>query len=391
MKKIRIGLFGAILNNNNMGCCALTYSLLSMLERIGSENELEFTYLIFERNADPQVVNNAAKLLNIDSNRMISEKSARFIRFYETKTNGICRKKIKSCDFVIDLTQGDSFTDIYGMGRFISYSMDKLNVEFLGVPLILGPQTYGPFKKRISRAVAKFIINHSKVAFARDKLSYEYLKDVIKAQGNIKVVTDLAFGLPYKQGDKITKGCIGFNPSGLLWPNKIEATKTEFMLSCKYDSLCDCVIEELIKRKYEVHLISHVRADVAVCQKLHEKYPETVMVAEFESPMEAKSYISSMDAFIGSRMHATIAALSSGIPVLPVAYSRKFEGLFNNLRYPYCIDLLTMNNDNVIEYLVNWLNELSEAQEYINQSHQIIDSIYSVMESQISDEIISCI
>ena len=59
---------------------------------------------------------------------------------------------------------------------------------------------------------------------------------------------------------------------------------------------------------------------------------------KFESAIEAKSYIASMDLFSGARMHATIAATSSGVPVIPVAYSRKFNGLYDTLKYKYYID-----------------------------------------------------
>ena len=39
-------------------------------------------------------------------------------------------------------------------------------------------------------------------------------------------------------------------------------------------------------------------------------------------------------------MHATIAAFSAGVPVLPMAYSRKFNGLFvDTLAYDHLADL----------------------------------------------------
>ena len=47
-----------------------------------------------------------------------------------------------------------------------------------------------------------------------------------------------------------------------------------------------------------------------------------------------------MDFFMGARMHATIAAFSAGVPVVPMAYSRKFNGLFSDtLSYSHLIDL----------------------------------------------------
>ena len=46
---------------------------------------------------------------------------------------------------------------------------------------------------------------------------------------------------------------------------------------------------------------------------------------------EVKWCISKLDWFVGSRMHATIAALSSGVPCAAIAYSRKFRGVFATL------------------------------------------------------------
>lgn len=34
MNKINIGIMGGLVNNQNMGCVALTYSLISLLEKI---------------------------------------------------------------------------------------------------------------------------------------------------------------------------------------------------------------------------------------------------------------------------------------------------------------------------------------------------------------------
>ena len=65
--------------------------------------------------------------------------------------------------------------------------------------------------------------------------------------------------------------------------------------------------------------------------------------------MEAKSYISRMDVLIGSRMHATIASFTSGVPTIPVAYSRKFAGFFGNLDYPVLVDLAEMGTQPAIE------------------------------------------
>ena len=46
--RLRIGLEGAEINNENLGCVALTYSLLTMLEKISGETGIYFEYYVFE-------------------------------------------------------------------------------------------------------------------------------------------------------------------------------------------------------------------------------------------------------------------------------------------------------------------------------------------------------
>jgi len=50
MKSLTIGLQGTVLNNDNLGCQALTYSVLRILEKIGQRNCVKFKYVLFESN-----------------------------------------------------------------------------------------------------------------------------------------------------------------------------------------------------------------------------------------------------------------------------------------------------------------------------------------------------
>ena len=78
--------------------------------------------------------------------------------------------------------------------------------------------------------------------------------------------------------------------------------------------------------------------DYRASATLAEAFPGTVLAPAFQSPSEAKSYIAALDFFMGARMHACIAAFSSGVPVMPMAYSRKFEGLFGTIGYDRTVD-----------------------------------------------------
>ena len=53
---------------------------------------------------------------------------------------------LDQCDAILDVSGGDSFSDIYGSHRFWSIIRPKLIAKRRGIPLVLLPQTYGPFR-----------------------------------------------------------------------------------------------------------------------------------------------------------------------------------------------------------------------------------------------------
>lgn len=94
-----------------------------------------------------------------------------------------------------------------------------------------------------------------------------------------------------------------------------------------------------------------VENDYAVSFDLCEEFNNTNLVLSplFLDPISAKNYIAGMDFFMGARMHSTIAAFSSGVSVVPMAYSRKFNGLFSDtLQYPYVADMKAQGNSDIM-------------------------------------------
>jgi colanic acid/amylovoran biosynthesis protein len=375
MNSIKVGLLGSVINNDNLGCQALAYSIIDLLERISRDLEIQFHYNIFEWLPNSNLNLSFSKRIGIDPANLTSIKQGSYrdflhkVRHYFDNHN--MDTIIKSCDFIIDLTEGDSFTDIYGQDRFNDFTLIKERA--LGVsPVILGSQTYGPFQNPENEKRAADVIRRAEAVFTRDRISGDYVK---KISGVTPILTcDLAFRLPYESRSNEKTGCakrIGFNISGLLVSDKQEGTSTEFTLKTNYDAFVRDVLDYLISHQYEVHLIGHVAADYTVNKILKEKYPSIILAPEFDNPMDAKSYISSMDLFIGSRMHATIAALTSNTPVVPVAYSRKFTGLFENVDYPYVVDLQTEDTNEAVQAVIDRIENYDETKIATEKSYQI--------------------
>ena len=86
-------------------------------------------------------------------------------------------------------------------------------------------------------------------------------------------------------------------------------------------------------------------------------YPNKVIVAPaFRSALEAKSYISNMDIFMGARMHSTIGAISSGVVTIPFSYCHKFESLYSKINYPYIISATKISTEMALEKVKQWIS-----------------------------------
>ena len=382
----RIGIMGGLICNENLGCVALTYSLLKLIQDIAKDCESEFCYTIFEYEYDEKKYSALAKYLNIPIERLkfapigfCNVEDWKLV-VKKTATNLKMLRAISECDAVIDITQGDSFTDIYGRERFLSLTIIKEIVIKKKIPFILGPQTYGPFENEELKKRAKDVIEKAKVVISRDEKSKEYIQSF--SDKKVFVTTDLAFALPYQVGRNKSSEIIkvGINPSGLLCSNKTEGTNLATKLSVDYDLYLEKIIGTLSKdSRYEVHLIPHVGKDAV------ENFRDTENVIchdEFATPIEAKNCIADMDVFIGSRMHATIGSFSAGVATIPVAYSRKFAGLYEALGYHHVVDLCELNTEeavcetlNLVEKHKILLDEVQACMTLVNKKTQELKEI----------------
>jgi len=249
------------------------------------------------------------------------------------------------------------FADIYGTKRMKRVLWLKYLTHLAGTSLVLAPQTYGPFTNPVSRGLARASLNMSALVCARDKASVAHLRDIGLTR-DVIVASDVALRMRKVETrlPPATRPRVGLNVSGLMMSGGYHGTN-QFGLSVDYPALMDRVISALLAHpeQPEVHLIPHVicpdmpvEDDVAALRALAEDHPDVHLAPAFETPSEAKGYISEMSYMVGSRMHACIAALSTGVAVMPLAYSRKFSGLFGALGYGHGADCTVMDADAIV-------------------------------------------
>lgn len=365
MKVVLLGLEFYI---NNLGCEALSYAFVSELYKLVQEKgrTIELVSFVFADKKNPNIPGTEQKI-------KCSGIHYKSYGFWKGLVN-----ELRSSDIIVDFTMGDSFSDIYGIKRFALDAIVKTIAVKTGTPFILGPQTYGPYKNIFLKQWAKWIISKAYKVYTRDDKSKRVAETLSKRE--VVLTTDVAFALTYKEQEIGSKEKIkvGINPSGLLWGGGY-THNNQFGLKIDYQKYCWDICEMLSHdSKYEIYLIPHVGTkaekgekgenDFNVCKLLQAKYSEMKILNNVSTPMNIKGYIAAMDVFIGARMHATIAAFSSGVATIPVSYSRKFEGLYGSLQYNYVIHALQYTTEEAVDKTMEYIAKYQQIKTDVKKS-----------------------
>ena len=348
-RPLRVALIGHSTRSDNLGVGALTVSEIEILRLIGARLDREIEIEIVDRQTrrTPYVAGPDIRLRDLHRRTLLDPRG--YLSW------------VRRADLVIDIGGGDSFSDIYGAPRMRRILLTRAMVHLAGRPLVMAPQTIGPFAGRAFGRLALASMRRCALVATRDALSTAAAR-AMGFEGTIVEASDVALRLPYTPASRPpgARPRVGINVSGLLMAGGYTG-KNEFLLRLDYPALIRGMIGAFLAHPdgCEVHLVPHVLAeraewarraedDLAEIEALASQFPGVVVAPRFATPSEAKSYIAGMDFFTGARMHACIAAFSSGVPVVPLAYSRKFEGLFGSLGFGHVLDCTALDADTVL-------------------------------------------
>lgn len=105
-------------------------------------------------------------------------------------------KALMQADAILDLSAGDSFTDLYGWNRFTAIMEPKLLAMRHRIPFILLPQTIGPFQSEKAKRMSSRVLRAAQQVWARDVESFELAHSLTEqhtASSNVRRGVDMAF------------------------------------------------------------------------------------------------------------------------------------------------------------------------------------------------------
>ena len=426
-ENLKICIMGAAFDTGNMGVSALAASLITLIRKLRPDCNISF--FLGRRSSDSYSVDFRGEIVEFSViNYRLSPKAViknhllslfvlscifHFLPFERLRLRIVNineqLKKLCKIDVFGDIRGGDSFSDIYGLRKFIIGSLPCIICFLLNKHVVLLPQTYGPYKTFISRFISRHIFKNASIILSRDKESVQVVKKLLKGNKTQKIILfcpDVAFWLtPRKPSLHIIEPTInekqtviGFNVSGLLYHGGYTKNNM-FGLKMEYKTFAKKMLEKFLSETdAEILLIPHTftekdsgESDTDACNEIYSnsKTQHRKRIHQIKNmcdQSEIKYVIGHCDFFVGSRMHACIAAISQSIPTVGLAYSKKFIGVFDSIGMgKMVIDARKYEEAIVIEKIMQYYNDrnyqkfmvqgrIKEAQGIITKTfNQILD------------------
>jgi polysaccharide pyruvyl transferase WcaK-like protein len=249
---------------------------------------------------------------------------------------------------VIDVG-GDILTEDYGAVSLAEVLLGHELVLRSGVPLVILAQTIGPVRSPFFVRWLRSVLSRAAVVTVRDPISYRFLDEDLGVRDAATLTADLAFLLPAASDERaerilLENGIPSGSPLAGISASQIVSRYFRHWSDAKaareaYLSAMASTADHLVETLGgTVIFVPHVTIpgndDRLASREIRERmeHREKAFVLEREYlPGDYKSVISRCSVFVGARMHATIAALSTGVPTLVMAYSAKTLGIMGEM------------------------------------------------------------
>ncbi len=255
-------------------------------------------------------------------------------------------RSYRDADLIVDLS-GDMLTEDYGFHVALSHYFPILLAKAMGKKVALCAQSVGPFKW--TSKIAFYILNHAGFVSLRDQVSMDYLQSTGIKPRRLKHTADMAFLLEPVAADISRSKFAGLMRGKTAGP--VLGVSLSFLIESHFNRknpiasresfwpLIAGVLDDWIdKYRGNVLFFAHVtgpglqKDDREASKQVIAKMRNSAALVDEDLPsQEIKGLIRHCDQFIGARMHANIAALSSFVPTIALSYSHKTPGIMNQL------------------------------------------------------------
>lgn len=261
-----------------------------------------------------------------------------FVDRWQDNETVYLRHLFRRCDAVLSVG-GDTYSGDY---NYPKYYIKVLEIaKSLGKKTVIWGASMGPFRDIGLKKDMQQFLQGVNLITVRESESLKYLQSLGISE-NVRIVADPAFTLVPIATDRVNtiiaprpKSLLGINVSGLIASEKTPQARAHVR-----NSFVSFIEHFVDKVNANILLIAHdiderfpddpKHNDYVVMQEILGKITRSDRVSMAPADIaaqETKSLISACDYFIGAKTHAIIAALSSFVPTISLAYSTKTVGI----------------------------------------------------------------
>jgi polysaccharide pyruvyl transferase WcaK-like protein len=249
----------------------------------------------------------------------------------------------KEVDIVIDAA-GFSYSDQWGKYSCLELADSCKRWKNNGTKVILLPQAFGPYVSKYNQKGIKSALDNADLVFAREKVSYDYLVDLVGERQNLKMApdfTNLVEGIVPEQFDKeVNRFCIV--------PNYRMIDKTNKKDSEAYLPFMIEVTRYAYEKGQKPFILVHEGVnDLVLAKKIRDAVSPAVQIVNEANPLKIKGILGVSSGTVGSRFHGLVSALSQGTPALATGWSHKYQMLFEDYGFPEGLINIQMSTEEI--------------------------------------------
>ena len=221
----------------------------------------------------------------------------------------------------------------------ISRTMDIIVSRSFGKPVIMFPNSVGPFRTWIGRFLTRLSLNCCDYIMIRDPISYRIVNEVgIRTSKFLTYDTALLFN---RSGNGIStdlsRPIIGVSAG--IYGQSLSLAEVQNYISAHAMALDRAVEKYGFSVAFLPHYISGFGNDdydvsKSIVEEMRNKQQTKIILTD--SVAEFTPLLNKMDMVISSKMHPAILAVLGYVPVLCISYDHKQTGFFQRLNMGEC-------------------------------------------------------
>lgn len=250
-------------------------------------------------------------------------------------------RHMKSADLVVSCAGGfleDAYVSIYA-------ALTQFQVaHWLGIPVIIAPQSIGPIRSSLVRFWLRRILNKCRHVFVREEISEQFLNELGIPAEKYSYFPDLALLDTFINHTSFeqSRDQIGLSPGEKFLCTTCVAwafpgfADIQQMQSRYEEQLAHALNKVQNQTGLPIVILNQVATDMPVNERVKQQVRGRVLVDTADrSPEDLRAILSNAELVIASRFHSCLFGLMARRPVLAISYIHKTDGIMKQLNLSY--------------------------------------------------------